>query len=210
MTDVRVLELAGDDDASYLNLRQDMLKTLAGSACEPSPTFRLLELCAPSERGSIAFDEGPASVPRVRRLRPAQIEATAEEILGAFFGDDVRFLDSASVGRQLSGNPDLTNPKKVTTRARREHRIFGAWHGNAFRYPTFQFDTTGQPRAALPELLEVLPRDENNEVGRDAALWVYTPDAMLDDRTPAEVFSDNPGRVIALARTRRDGGDAVD
>ena len=296
MTDVRVLELAGDGEAPHLALRQDRLEALAGVAAERGPLFRLLELCAPGERGAIAWpaivslkmraqrllgredlrrrllagelvrlevtgpprelpavwdalraqarlqrtmfvleidpdrvqpenmsrvlaawdrvlDDGPAVAPRVRRARPAQpaaAAAAAAAALTALLGDDDRFLDSVAVGRLLSGNPELANPKMVTTRARREHRIFGAWDGNGFRYPAFQFGDDGQPRPALPDLLGVLPRDEDGAVGRDAALWLFAPDAKLGDRTPAEVFVDDPARVIALARTRRDGDDAVD
>ena len=140
----------------------------------------------------------------------AAAAAVASTVVAALLGDDVRFLDSATVGRQLSGNPDLVNPKMVTTRARREQRIFGAWDGNAFRYSAFQFGPDGQPLDVLPNLLEVLPRDEDGTVGRDAALWLFARDAALGDRTPAEVFVDDPARVIALARTRRDGDDAVD
>jgi hypothetical protein len=296
MTDVRVLELAGDGDTPHLALRQDRLEALAGVAAEPGPLFRLLELCAPGERGSIAWpaivslktraqrllgrqdlrhrllagelvrlevtgpprelpavwdalraqarlqrtmfvlevdpdrvrpenmnrvleawdrvlDDGPVAAPRVRRAPPAQPDAAAAAaaaVMADLLGDDARFMDSAAVGRLLSGNPELANPKMVTTRARREHRIFGAWDGNGFRYPAFQFGVDGQPRPALPDLLEVLPRDEDGTVGRDAALWLFAPDAALGDRTPAEVFVDDPARVIALTRTRRDGDDAVD
>jgi hypothetical protein len=296
MTDVRVLELAGDGEAPHLALRQDRLEALAGVAAEPGPLFRLLELCAPGVRGPIQWpaivslktraqrllgredlrrrlhagelvrlevtgaprvlpgvwdalraqaqlhrtmlvlevdahgvrpenlnrvleawgrvlDDGPAPAPRVRRARPAQPDAAAAAaaaVMAELLGDDARFLDSAAVGRLLSGNPELANPKMVTTRARREDRIFGAWDGNGFRYPAFQFCADGQPRPALPDLLGVLPRDEDGAVGRDAALWLFAPDAALGDRTPAEVFVDDPARVIALARTRRDGDDAVD
>ena len=300
MTDIRMLELAGDGDTQHLALRQMRLESLAGAAealaVERGPKFRLVELCAPGEHGSIAWpsvlalkdraqrllsrqdlrhrflagemvcldvsgrprelprvwdalraqarlhrtmvvlvvdpdrlhpenmnrvlaawdralDDGPAAAPRVRRARPAQPDAAAAAaaaVMAELLGDDARFLDSAAVGRLLSGNPELANPKMVTTRARRENRIFGAWDGNGFRYPAFQFGAAGQPNPALPDLLEVLPRDEDGTVGRDAALWLFAPDAALGDRTPAEVFTDDPARVIALASTRRGGSDAVD
>ena len=44
----------------------------------------------------------------------------------------------------------------------------------------------------LPDLLEALPRDEDGTLGRDAALWLFAPDAALGDRTPAEMLVDDP------------------
>lgn len=156
-------------------------------------------------------DDAPAGRRRIERAppQPAHAAAAAEDLLATLLADADRFRDSASVGRALARNPQHENPKMVTTRARQRGQIFGAWDGNAYRYPTFQFDADGQPRAEMPALIEVLPRDADGR-GRDAALWLFAPDAALDERTPAEVFVEDPQRVIALARRRREGGDALD
>ena len=151
---------------------------------------------------------------RIERAPPAQPVAAAEAArahLDALLRDDARFLDSVAVGRLLSGNPDHANPKMLTTRARQARRLFGAWDGNAYRYPAFQFGPDGQPVAEMPALIAVLPRDPGeNDGGRDAAAWLFAPDAALNGRTPADMFVDDPARVIELARIRRDGDDAVD
>lgn len=107
-------------------------------------------------------------------------------------------------------DPLASDPKAVAAQARREERIFAAWDGERFHYPAFQFDADGQPRALTPMLVQVLPRDESNAVGIDACLWVFQPDGALDERSPAEVFLEDPERVIELARRRRDGSDAQD
>jgi hypothetical protein len=131
----------------------------------------------------------------------AEAEAAAGGLLGALLADTRQFYDSTHVGRALSSNPDQVNPKMVATRKRKAGEIFAAWDGNAYRYPVFQFDADGRVRARVPDLIEVLPRDEDGSNG-DAALWLFAPDAALDDRTPAEVFPTEPDRVIALAHRR--------
>jgi hypothetical protein len=153
-------------------------------------------------------------VPARRRIErappaPAHTVAAAQDALEELLSDALQFRDSASVGRALARDAAHANPKMVTTRARQRGQIFGVWEGNAYRYPAFQFDAEGQPRPETAELIAVLPRDADGS-GRDAALWLFAPDAALDERTPAEVFVEDPARVITLARQRRDGDDALD
>lgn len=59
-------------------------------------------------------------------------------------------------------------------------------------------------------LVRVLPRDASNTVGIEACLWVFQPDAALGGHAPADLFSQDPERVIELARRRRHGSDADD
>lgn len=141
--------------------------------------------------------------------QPAAASATANSWLATLLADTDRFRDSACVGLALSGNRDHANPKMVTTQARRCGQVFGVWDGNAYRYPTFQFDAAGQVRPEVPALINVLPRDADGS-GRDAALWLYAPDAALDGHSPAEAFATAPNRVITLARCRQVGGHTGD
>lgn len=127
---------------------------------------------------------------RIERPPPAEREtmSTSREVLRVLLADTANFRDSASVGRALAGDPLHRNPKMVASRARKRGLIFGVWDGNAYRYPSFQFDGVGQPRADVADLLVVLSRDADGS-GRDAALWLFAPDAALDDRAPYEVFA---------------------
>jgi len=129
-------------------------------------------------------------------------EDAAAALLASLLADDARFLDSATVGRALSGNPTHPDPKKVATEARKRKETLGVWDGHFYRYPVFQFDAQGQPLPEVPGLIDVLPRDAEGS-WRDAALWLFGPDAALDGGTPAELFVRDPARVIALARARR-------
>lgn len=158
--------------------------------------------------------EGAEDGPKARRIErqpPAASEAAGatEDSLRSLLADPDKFWDSATVGRVLSQTQDHKNPKMVASRARRRGEIFGAWDGNAYRYPAFQFLDDGAPRPDVQALIEVLPRDADGS-GQDAALWLHAPDAALDGLTPAEAFVEDPARVIELARARRDGADDRD
>jgi len=124
------------------------------------------------------------------------------DMLQTLLADNARFLDSAAVGRAITGNPDHAHPKMAATRARQAGRIFGVWDGNAYRYPAFQFDDAGQPRDDVQDLIALLPRDGDGS-GRAAALWLFAPDAAFGGDSPASAFLTDPHRVIAVARRRR-------
>ncbi len=113
------------------------------------------------------------------------------------------FLDSTAAGLRV----DLTaiDPKAVAAKARREEKIFAAWDGHHFHYPSFQFDGLGPPRIWTGELIKVLPRDRDGTVGLDAVLWVLSPDLAFDGRSAAELFAVQPQRVIEEARIRLSG-----
>lgn len=131
----------------------------------------------------------------------AKAAAATEEVLSALLADTTRFFDSDTVGRHLSGDAQHAAPRIVAGHARNEGRIIGAWDGRAFRYPAFQFDDFGQPLKRLPELISISPTDADGS-RRNAMLWLFAPDGALGERSPAEVFPIEPGRVIALRQHR--------
>lgn len=70
---------------------------------------------------------------------------------------------------------------------------------HCFLYPDFQFHRSGAIRKDVAGLLAVLP-GEHDRGGWRRTFWLYSPHALLDDRTPAEIFIDDPARVIVVAR----------
>jgi hypothetical protein len=134
---------------------------------------------------------------------PQSCEATefVRRFLADLLSDGERFLDSDTVGHALSG-PRVVDPKAAATRGRKDREVFAVWDGSAYRYPRFQFNDAGQPRPKTPSLIDLLQRDASGS-NRDAALWLFAPDALLDGRTPAEVFPEEPERVLRIARRRR-------
>lgn len=127
-----------------------------------------------------------------------------DEMLRELLSQQKRWLDSSAAGRRVDSL--TSDPKAAAGSARREERLFAAWDGERFHYPAFQFEPGGGPRAETAALIQVLPRDRNGQIGLDAVLWVFTPDAALDELSPSEMFPVDPGRVIALARHRLRGG----
>ena len=79
--------------------------------------------------------------------------------------------------------------------------LLGVWSAprHCFLYPEFQLHRSGAVRKDVAGLLVVLP-SEDDSGGWRRAFWLYSPHALLDDRTPAEIFIDDPTRVIAVAR----------
>jgi len=86
-------------------------------------------------------------------------------------------------------------------RAQASGYLLGVWSAprHCFFYPDFQFDRSGAIRKDVAGLLAVLP-SEDDRGGWRRTFWLYSPHALLDDRTPAEIFIDDPTRVIAVAR----------
>jgi hypothetical protein len=131
------------------------------------------------------------------------------DCLDPLLADPTRFVDSETVGRALSGNPEQAGPKMVASRARKRGEVLGVWDGINYRYPTFQFGSDGQPLPRLAELIAALPIDAVGS-NRGAALWLFAPDAELGGQTPAQVFPEHPDRVLQLRRRRLDTSSAAE
>ncbi|MGF6414861.1 hypothetical protein [Paraburkholderia sp. MM5482-R1] len=103
----------------------------------------------------------------------------------------------AELGAKAPG-PEST---MYAIRAQESGDLLGAWSAprHCFLYPDFQFDRSGVIRHDVAGLLAVLP-GEDDRGGWRRTFWLYSPNALLDDRTPAEIFIDDPTRVIAVAR----------
>lgn len=86
-------------------------------------------------------------------------------------------------------------------RAQASGDLLGVWSAprHCFLYPDFQFHRSGAIRKDVAALLAVLP-GEDDRGGWRRTFWLYSPHALLDGRTPAEIFIDDPTRVIAVAR----------
>lgn len=132
----------------------------------------------------------------------------ASEVLQDLLSKPGLWFESVNVGKRLA--PMHTEPETVADQARLEEKLFAVWDGGRFQFPAFQFMPDGSPQEATVALIQVLPRDRDGKVGLDAALWAYTPDAALDDLTPAELFPRDPSRVVLLARRRLHGSDSDD
>lgn len=97
----------------------------------------------------------------------------------------------------------MQGPEAATyaIRARASGGLLGAWSAacHCFLYPDFQFHGSGAIRKDVARLLAVLP-SKYDRGGWRRTFWLYSPHVLLGDRTPAEVFIDEPMWVIDVAR----------
>ncbi|WP_322069480.1 hypothetical protein [Paraburkholderia bannensis] len=107
---------------------------------------------------------------------------------------------------RLTANKKSPEGGSYTTYARATGILLGVWSERlpGFVYPDFQFDRAGAIKEEIVELLAVLPRD-NDEGGWRRAFWLYSPHALLDGQTPADVFPGEPTRVIMIAKEEFQG-----
>lgn len=141
----------------------------------------------------------------LRRLfvtdHPAHDPATSaaiefrKELLAKGWADDQRLAGLVATARGVEA-------ATYATQARTSGALLGVWSEahHAFLYPDFQFKRSGTLRTKVAELLAVLPANEEDRGGWRRAFWLYSPHALLDGQTPADVFADASMRVIQVAR----------
>ncbi|WP_329601629.1 hypothetical protein [Paraburkholderia antibiotica] len=117
-----------------------------------------------------------------------------DELLERGWPDDIQVAELADE----APGPEATT---FAIRAQASGDLLGVWCAprHCFLYPDFQFHRSGAIRKDVADLLAVLP-SEDDRGGWRRTFWLYSPHALLDDRTPAEIFFDDPARVIAVAR----------
>ncbi|CAG4890879.1 hypothetical protein [Paraburkholderia gardini] len=117
-----------------------------------------------------------------------------DELLEKEWPDDHRVAE-------LAGNASGPEATTYAIRAQASGALLGVWSAprHCFLYPDFQFDRSGAIRKDVAGLLVVLP-SEDDRGGWRRTFWLYPPHALLNNRTPAEIFTDDPKRVIAVAQ----------
>jgi hypothetical protein len=108
---------------------------------------------------------------------------------------------------ELAGAQIGANPNQYAARLRAQGSLLGVWStpDRSYVHPDFQFDRLGKVRPEVAELLAILP-DKDDRGGWQRAFWLYSPHALLEGRTPADVFANQPERVIEVARREFTGG----
>jgi hypothetical protein len=120
---------------------------------------------------------------------------------------DRQWPDAAQMSALTGAQLGLNEAKAYAASLRNQRVLLGVWsiRDRGFRYPGFQFETSGQLRSDVAELLAILP-DNDDRGGWRRAFWLYSPHARLDGAEPAEVFVTDPQRVIMVAK-QQFGGD---
>lgn len=145
------------------------------------------------------------SVLAVASERPANPMAAQRQLREHFLTQN--WPTSAEVAAQLGS--DAVNQAQVAADLRKRGQLLGAWshRGGTFVHPSFQFDDAGKVRPEVEPLLATLRELTLNPDGAFVdrggwrrVFWLYGPRAELDERAPADVFAEDPGRVLALAQ----------
>jgi hypothetical protein len=117
-----------------------------------------------------------------------------DELLGKEWPDDRRVAE-------LTRKAPRPGVATYADQARARGALLGVWSvpRHCFVYPDFQFNSSGDIRREVAELLAVLPSEDDHR-GWRRTFWLYSPHALLDECAPAEIFIGDPTRVIAAAR----------
>ncbi|CAH2937128.1 MAG: hypothetical protein PPHERAN_4610 [uncultured Paraburkholderia sp.] len=118
-----------------------------------------------------------------------------DELLGKGWPDARRVAELAGLLLEQEGTAYVIH-------ARATGALLGVWSASQYRfiYPDFQFNRLGTLRKDVAELLAVLPATKDDPGGWRRAFWLYSPHALLDGQTPADVFANVPIRAIKVAR----------
>ena len=150
--------------------------------------------------GTMKDTSGPA----VKQTAASPREAAREKLEALLKSE--RWLGSAEVAAQASGQILDGDPDRHASRLRREKQLFGVRLGGQYLHPAFQFlPESGVPHPRLNALLARLPDEDH---GWAAALWLFAPTRKLDGARPADIFQANPDAVIDAARRDFEGDDA--
>lgn len=108
---------------------------------------------------------------------------------------------------EIVGAASRSNPHQYAARLRANAALLGVWVAaeRTYRHPDFQFDDNGVLHPALADLLEALPRNEEDRGGWRRAFWLYSPHALLSGEAPADAFERDPQRVVQVAREEFSG-----
>lgn len=116
-------------------------------------------------------------------LTLAQADARARK---AFF-DQISVLTLTEIAQRAGLDPQHSAPLTW----RQSGQIFSVYHGDIEYYPTFQFDTNGQPLRVIEELLAILRGDQNRTEWQNA-FWFVSSNGWLGGDAPMDRLMARP------------------
>jgi hypothetical protein len=108
--------------------------------------------------------------------------------------DGTTWLTTQTVGKQQ--NPDATNLHAVTSRWKKEGKVFSIERAGQNLYPRYIFDDLGNP---IPQVAEILKIFQGYTPFRIAS-WFESTNSMLHGKRPREVLATHPSAVVEAAR----------
>ncbi|MFM0619062.1 hypothetical protein PQR37_33930 [Paraburkholderia nemoris] len=136
--------------------------------------------------------QGLVDASPVRLMTPSRAEMEAKAVAAVL--DRTTWLTAQMVGKQQ--NPDATNLHAVTSRWKKEGRVFAIERAGQTLYPRYIFDDLGNPIPAVAEILKVFEGFTPFRI----ASWFESTNSMLHGKRPREVLATGPLAVIEAAR----------
>jgi hypothetical protein len=136
--------------------------------------------------------QGLVDASSVSLLSDSRAELEAKAVKAVLNG--TTWLTAQRVGERQ--NPDATNQHAVTSRWKREGKIFSIERAGQALYPNYAFDELGNP---IPEVAQILEIFSGYRPFRIAS-WFESTNSMLRGKRPREVLATNPQAVIDAAK----------
>jgi hypothetical protein len=97
------------------------------------------------------------------------------------------------------------NATELASRLKRESKLFTVRDGTAEKFPRFQFDTHGQPLAAIAQILAIF---KNKLEGWEIALWFHSNNGWLPKQArPVDLLRRQPEAVLLAAKQEVAGAE---
>ena len=173
-----------DDESQAADLVDVLRAVLPALRTQHRSRSDLLRALLPEQ----ALAASPALVEQVRR------NAEARADLARDFG----LLDAAQVA-QVHGSR-ARNSAAVASRLRKEGRIFAVRTEDGARFPAFQFDPHGRPRAVVAHVLSAFEGRLNDW---DVALWFTGRTGWLGDLRPVDLLDGTEEEQAAVVEAAR-------
>lgn len=109
------------------------------------------------------------------------------------------WLTSTEVGTRV--DPKAANKHALTSRLLKEGRVFAIERGGHNQFPSYAFDSQGNPIPAMREVLGILAGYSPFRI----ASWFESTSSQLGGQRPREVLATVPEAVIAAARAHLTG-----
>lgn len=136
--------------------------------------------------------QGLVDASPVRLLTPTRAEMEAKAVAAVL--DGTPWLTAQTVGKQQ--NPDATNLHAVTSRWKKEGKVFSIERAGQTLYPRYIFDEFGNPIHEVAEVLKVF----HGYTPFRIASWFESTNSMLRGKRPREVLATAPSAVCEAAR----------
>jgi hypothetical protein len=136
--------------------------------------------------------QGLVDASPVRGILSARAALEAKAVQAVLNGTE--WMTALEVG--LQQNPDATNPHAVTSRWKKEGKVFSIERVGQALYPKYIFDQLGNP---IPEVAKVLKIFDGYRPFRIAS-WFESTNSLLHRKRPREVLALDPAAVVEAAR----------